>query len=121
MYAWYHNNVDFQSGEITMHTVEGQYINIGERIKYLQGADIQFYVEGVKRRMTYPETMTSTYSVTRGYEYGSGWIKIDGERIQTPQVQRITKLGRKLLETEIEIVRAKTITSGKFEVGSSRR
>ena len=104
MYAWYVNNVDFQSGEITMHTVEDQYINVGERIKYLQGADIQFYVEGIKRRMSYPGTMTTTYSVTRGYEYGTKTITIDGEAVVTPQVKRISQLGKKLIETEKEIV-----------------
>lgn len=104
MYAWYVNNVDFQSGEITMHTVKDQYINVGERIKYLQGADIQFYVEGIKRRMSYPGTMTTTYSVTRGYEYGTKTITIDGESVVTPQVKRISQLGKKLIETEKEIV-----------------
>ncbi|MCK4696017.1 MAG: hypothetical protein KAT74_09650, partial [Candidatus Cloacimonetes bacterium] len=103
LYAWYHNNVDFQSGEITMHTVEEQYINIGERIKYLCGADIQFYVEGIKRRMTYPETMTSTYSVTRGYGYGARKIEVGGLKVITPQVHKINELGKKLITTEKEM------------------
>jgi len=109
MYAWYTNNVDFQSGTITMMTVpEGEnneYINIGERIKYLEGAasSIEFYVEGVTRKMTYPQTMTSKYSVTRGYEYGLKSVKIEGITLGTPQVKKISQLGRKLLQAEQDI------------------
>ncbi len=93
MYAWYRNNVEFQSGTITMHTVKEEYINIGERVQYMQGSNfpIEFYVEGVKRKMVYPETMTSTYSVTRGYEYGSKTDSIEGVSFRTPQVKKITQ------------------------------
>ena len=73
-----------------------------ERIKYLEGASgsIEFYVEGVKRKMNYPETMTTTYSVTRGYEYGSKTDTVEGITFTTPQVKKITQLGRKLIQTE---------------------
>lgn len=102
LYAWYKNNVEFQSGEIVVHSVPEEYINIGEKIKYLEGAShsIEFYVEGVKRKMGYPEIMTTTYSVTRGYEYGSNSVTIDGVTVTTPQVKKITQLGRKLIQAE---------------------
>lgn len=105
LYAWYRNNVEFQSGEITLMTVpdeNNEYINIGERIQYLQGSgnSIEFYVEKVKRKMTYPETMTSAFSVTRGYEYGSKTVIVGDITIETPQVQKISKMGRKLIQSE---------------------
>jgi hypothetical protein len=110
LYSWYVNNVEFQSGTITMMTVpekdeNNEYINIGERIKYLEGSgsSIEFYVEAVKRKMTYPDTMTSSYSVTRGYEYGRSSVTIDGRSITTPQVRKINQLGRKLVQTERDI------------------
>ena len=104
LYAWYKNNVEFQSGNIEMHSVPEEYVNIGEKIKYLEGGSnsIEFYVEGVKRKMSHPGTMTSNYSVTRGYEYGSNSVTIEGITIATPQVKKITQLGRKLIQSEKE-------------------
>lgn len=106
LYAWYRNNVEFQSGEIVTMSVPEEYINIGERIKYLEGASgsIEFYLEGVKRKMSYPETMTTTYSVTRGYEYGSKTDTIDGRTFTTPQVKKISQLGRKLVQAEKDVI-----------------
>lgn len=106
LYAWYKNNVEFQSGTITMHSVKDYYINIGERIKYLEGGSnsIEFYIEGVKRKMVYPEIMTSVYSVTRGYEYGATTDSIEGVSFDTPQIKKITQMGRKLIQTERDIV-----------------
>jgi hypothetical protein len=105
LYAWYRNNVEFQSGSITMMTVpdeNNEYIKIGERIQYLQGSNnsIEFYVEGINRKMKYPDTMTSTYSVTRGYEYGSKTVTVDSVSVDSPQVRKISQLGRKLVQTE---------------------
>jgi hypothetical protein len=98
LYAWYKNNNKFQSGHITMMTNKEDNINIGERIKYLLGSNnsIEFYVEGVKRTMNYPDAMTSSYTVTRGFEYGIS--DIDG--ILTPQVQEIRDLCNKLTNSE---------------------
>jgi len=108
LYAWYHNNVDFQSGSITMMTVpnsEGNYINIGERVKYLEGSgNIEFYVESIKRKMSYPEAMTSEYSVTRGFEYGKTSVTVEGVTVETPQIQKIRQLGRKLIQTEQNVL-----------------
>ena len=109
LYTWYKNNVEFQSGKITLMTVpdeENEYINVGERIRYLQGANnsIEFYVEGVKRKMTYfPGIMTSEYSVTRGYEYGNGSVTIEGVTVATPQVKKISQLGRKFFQVEKDV------------------
>lgn len=109
LYAWYVNNVEFQSGTITMMTVpekEGnEYIDVGERIQYLKGSNysIEFYVEGVKRKMNYPDTMQSEYTVTRGYEYGKQNIVVEGKTITTPQIKKITQLGRKLVQSEKDI------------------
>lgn len=107
LFAWYKNNVEFQSGSITLHSVPDEnndYINIGERIKYLEGGanSIEFYVEGFKRKMTYPETMTSIYSITRGYEYSknSTIIDVDGVAVASPQVKKISNLGIKLVKFE---------------------
>lgn len=107
LYAWYKNNDEFLSGQITMHTVadkDNEYIKIGERIQYMQGASnsIEFYVEGIKRKGEYMATMTSTFTSTRGYEYNkrSRSVTIDTVTVQTPQVQRVAKLGKKLRQTE---------------------
>lgn len=104
MFDWYHNNLEFQSGTITMETVPDKYVNIGERIKYLEGSanSIEFYVESIKRTMKYPESMVSVHSVTRGYEYGQANVMIDGESIVSAQVQKISQLGRKLVRAEKE-------------------
>ena len=109
LYSWYVNNVEFQSGTITMMTFpekEGnEYIDVGERIQYLKGSNysIEFYVEGIKRKMAYPGIMSSTYSVTRGYEYGQKQITIEGKTITTPQIKKISQLGRKLVQSEQDI------------------
>jgi len=107
LYAWYKNNDEFLSGQITMHTVPdrfNEYIKIGERIQYMQGASnsIEFYVEGVKRKAEYMGVMSSSFTVTRGYEYNkrSLPVTIDSVTVQTPQVQRVAKLGKKLRQTE---------------------
>lgn len=110
LYAWYRNNADFQSGSVTLMTVpdsDNNYPDIGEKMKYLQGDEgkIYFYIEGVKREMNYPATMTSTYELTRGFEYGSDVVSIGGERLDTPQVRPITSLGKKLMDTEKDIVK----------------
>jgi len=108
MYAWYKNNVDFLSGKIEMMTVpdkENNYISIGERISHFQGSNnsIEFYVEAVKRKMDYPGTMTSEYSVTRGYEYGYASVTVEGVTLSTPQVKRISQQGRKMIQSEKDI------------------
>lgn len=109
LYSWYVNNVEFQSGTITMMTVpekdNNEYIEIGERIQYLKGANysIEFYVEGIKRTMTYGDKMSSVYSVTRGYEYGTKQITVEGRSVITPQIKKITQLGRKLIQSEKDI------------------
>ncbi len=109
LYSWYKNNVEFQSGTITLMTVpdeHNEYINVGERIRYLQGANnsIEFYVEGVKRTMQYPDGgMRSVYTVTRGYEYGDGTVTIDGVTVKTPQVKKISQMGRKLFQIEKDV------------------
>ena len=109
LYSWYVNNVEFQSGTITMMTVpekdNNEYIDIGERIQYLKGANysIEFYVEGIKRTMTYGDKMSSVYSVTRGYEYGTKQITVEGKSVTTPQIKKITQLGRKLIQSERDI------------------
>jgi hypothetical protein len=111
LYAWFHNNADFQSGSITLMTVpdddDGSYPDIGEKLKYLQGdsGKIYFYIEAVKRRMTYGNRMTSTYTVTRGYEYGTSSVTIGGIRLDTPQVKPITMLGRKIMDAERDVVK----------------
>lgn len=109
LYDWYRNNVDFLSGDIELMTVpdsNNEYISIGERIKYLQGSSnsIQFYVERVKRKMEFPGVLTSTYGVTRGYEYGSSNITIDGISRRSPQVKRISQQGKKLIQSEKEVL-----------------
>ena len=105
MFAWFRNNVEFQSGEIIMHSVSEDYVNIGEKIRYMEGSNnaIEFYVEGVKRKMVYPETMTSAYSITRGYEYGSSSVTVEGITVDTPQIKKISQLGRKLIQVEKDI------------------
>jgi len=107
LYAWYKNNDEFLSGQITMMTVpdkDNEYIKIGERIQYMQGSSnsIEFYVEGIKRKAEYNGIMSSTFTSTRGYEYNkrSRPVTIDGVTVQTPQVQRVAKLGKKLRQTE---------------------
>lgn len=105
LYAWYRNNAEFQSGSITLMTVpdeNGDYPDIGEKLKYLQGdtGKIYFYIEGVKREMRYPQAMTSTYTVTRGFEYGSNSVTISGITLSTPQLKPITGMGRKLIDAE---------------------
>lgn len=106
LYAWFHNNLEFQSGTITLMTVpdkNNNYPQIGERLQYLVGSNYtsEFYIEGVKRTMNYSTgIMTSAYSVTRGYGYGSNSITIAGSVIQTPQVCNIENLGQKLLQAE---------------------
>lgn len=107
MYAWYKNNLDFQSGQITVMTSQDKDKNqpkVGEKLRYLRGDSnkIEFYIEGITRTMRYPEAMQSVYSVTRGYEYSSNGdtITIDGNSIRTPQVGKIRKLGLKLKKAE---------------------
>lgn len=109
LYAWFKNNIEFQSGTITLHTVpdkKNEYIDIGERIEYLvgNGKSAQFYVEGVKRTMSYPETMKSVYTVTRGYEYGFTSTTIDGITVPTPQVQKISNIGSRLRQAEKDLM-----------------
>jgi hypothetical protein len=90
MYEWFKNNGDFQSGSITMMNVpdsEGKMIDIGERIEYLGG---EFYVEAYKRSASYPDTMKTDLTITRGFVYDKGGN----------QYGKIPQLGKKIYQAE---------------------
>jgi hypothetical protein len=106
LYAWYNHNDEFQSGSITLMTRprnDGKkFIQIGERIQYMNGnsGPVQFYVEGEKRSMQYPERMTSEYVVTRGFEYGRRELTVNGVSLVTPLVSKISNIAKRLIQSE---------------------
>lgn len=86
--GWYEKNAEFLNGTVEMMTVPDAYVRIGEKIRYLNG---EFYVEGTSRSWTYGGPMTTTLTVTRGYQYDDS-----GEYIGP-----IRNLGRSLKRSEV--------------------
>ncbi|MDC7221546.1 MAG: hypothetical protein PQJ59_16550 [Spirochaetales bacterium] len=105
LYDWYRNNSDFQSGKLTVHTLpddDNDLPQVGEKLSYMKGSagEIQFYIEEITRKMSVPGSMTTSYSLTRGYEYGKNLITKDGYGFYSAQVQKISVTGLRFKQTE---------------------
>jgi hypothetical protein len=96
LYDWYHNNVDFLSGTVSIMNVQNEsypkYPKIGERLGFLGG---EFYIEGTNRSWEYGGSLVSSLQVSRGFMYQES-----GE-----QLQPISQIGQKvgLLEVSGEV------------------
>lgn len=94
---WYENNDKFLSGNISMMVPEKaeEDIYVGDKVA-IEGLSAEFYVEGVSHTWTYGGPLSSSLSVSRGYNYSGGNTTIElKDKIFTAGKFPLGRIGKK--------------------------